>query len=191
MRRLSLGMQTAIGVAAAILLTALSLVAVGSFSGWQDPFRSGTAPDVSCTVPNLPGAVVHVSLTNMGGPMLRRNNGMMSGGAMHLGLDQAAVSGAAVSFLVSNLGSVSHELVVLPLPDGQIAGTRPVGQDGRIDETGSFGEASNTCAEGSGQGILPGASGWVTMTLAPGRYELVCNLPGHYAAGMYGQFTVS
>jgi uncharacterized cupredoxin-like copper-binding protein len=37
---------------------------------------------------------------------------------------------------------------------------------------------------------LPGASGWVTVTLPPGRYELVCNLPGHYAAGMYTQLTV-
>ena len=47
------------------------------------------------------------------------------------------------------------------------------------------------CAEGAGQGILPGTSGWVSITLEPGRYELVCNLPGHYAAGMYTQLTVT
>ncbi|MGV8964931.1 MAG: sulfocyanin-like copper-binding protein [Cellulomonas sp.] len=29
------------------------------------------------------------------------------------------------------------------------------------------------------------------MTLAPGHYELICNLPGHYAAGMYTELTVS
>jgi uncharacterized cupredoxin-like copper-binding protein len=28
------------------------------------------------------------------------------------------------------------------------------------------------------------------VTLPPGRYELVCNLPGHYAAGMYSQLSV-
>jgi uncharacterized cupredoxin-like copper-binding protein len=33
--------------------------------------------------------------------------------------------------------------------------------------------------------------GWVTVTLAPGRYELVCNLPGHYVSGMYGELTVT
>jgi len=53
------------------------------------------------------------------------------------------------------------------------------------------GEASASCAEGSGEGILPGALGWVTVTLRPGRYEIVCNLPGHYAAGMYAQITVT
>ncbi|WP_235835405.1 sulfocyanin-like copper-binding protein [Arthrobacter terricola] len=65
------------------------------------------------------------------------------------------------------------------------------GADARIEEASSLGEASNTCAEGPGQGILPGASGWVTVTLPPGRYKLVCDLPGHYAASMYAQLTVS
>ena len=46
------------------------------------------------------------------------------------------------------------------------------------------------CGAGSGEGVAPGASSWVTLTLAPGRYELVCNFPGHYAAGMYTQLTV-
>ncbi len=40
-----------------------------------------------------------------------------------------------------------------------------------------------------GDGIAVGAAGWVT--LEPGRYELVCNLPGHYAAGMYNELDVS
>jgi len=44
---------------------------------------------------------------------------------------------------------------------------------------------------GAGEGIVPGASGWVTVTLAPGQYELVCNLAGHYTAGMYTQLTVT
>lgn len=92
---------------------------------------------------------------------------------------------------MTNGGNISHELVVLPLPADQVVGTRPIGGDGRIDEAGSVGEASTTCAQGAGQGIVSGSSGWVTLTLAPGRYELLCNLPGHYAAGMYTQLTVS
>jgi uncharacterized cupredoxin-like copper-binding protein len=82
-------------------------------------------------------------------------------------------------------------MVVLPLHGSHIVGTRPIDGDAKIDEGGSLGEASNTCGEGAGQGILPGASGWVTVTLEPGRYELICNLPGHYAAGMYTQLTVT
>jgi uncharacterized cupredoxin-like copper-binding protein len=63
--------------------------------------------------------------------------------------------------------------------------------DAKTDEGGSLGEASNSCAAGTGDGIAPGASGWVTVTLPPGHYEVVCNLPGHYGAGMYAQLIVN
>jgi len=105
--------------------------------------------------------------------------------------DRGTVTHGTVSFLVTNAGNISHEMVVLPLPDNQVPGTRPVGPDGTIDEGGSLGEVSASCTEGSGEGILPGTSGWVTLTLPPGRYELACNLPGHYEAGMYTQLTVT
>lgn len=79
----------------------------------------------------------------------------------------------------------------MPLPSGQVAGQRPIGADGRIDESGGLGEASRTCAGGAGDGIAAGATGWTTLRLDPGRYELVCNLPGHYAAGMYTELDVT
>jgi hypothetical protein len=44
---------------------------------------------------------------------------------------------------------------------------------------------------GAGEGIAPVDASWVTLALKPGRYELVCNLPGHYAAGMYGELDVT
>jgi uncharacterized cupredoxin-like copper-binding protein len=183
--------QIGFGIAATIILSGLSLVAIGAVGGGGNPFRFGFPAGSSCATPNLSGTVVNVTLTNMGGPMMGQGNGMMSGGAMRLNTDHATVAHGTVSFLATNGGSISHELVILPLPDSQIVGTRPIGGDGRIDEAGSLGEASNTCGEGAGQGIVPGASGWVTVTLAPGRYEVVCNLPGHYAAGMYSQLTIS
>jgi uncharacterized cupredoxin-like copper-binding protein len=92
---------------------------------------------------------------------------------------------------VRNAGALTHELVVLPLPAGRAAGAHTVGADGRVDETGSLGEASRTCGAGEGDGIGSGATGWVTLRLQPGHYELVCNLPGHYAAGMHTEFDVS
>ncbi|MET3923451.1 sulfocyanin-like copper-binding protein [Arthrobacter sp. UYEF20] len=173
-----------------ILLTALSLVAVGVVGSVVNPGGTGLLSRTRCTAPDLPGPVVGVSLTNMGGPMMRRPNGMM-GGAMRMTTDRSAVAHGTVSFLVTNIGTISHELVILPLPENQIPGTCQIGGDAKIDEAGSLGEVSNTCAEGTGQGILPGASGWITLTPPPGPYELVCNLPGHYAAGMYTQLTVS
>lgn len=183
--------QVALGVGATLVLTSLSVLAVGAVSGGISPVGIGFRSSSSCTAPSLSGAVINVGLTNMGGPMMGGSGGVMYGGAMRLTADQATVENGSVSFFVTNDGSVNHEMVVLPLPDSQIAGTRAIGGDAQVDETGSLGEASNTCGEGSGEGILPGASGWVTVTLAPGRYELVCNLPGHYAAGMYTQLTVT
>ena len=67
----------------------------------------------------------------------------------------------------------------------------PVGAHNTMSETGSLGGASRACGAGAGDGITAGSAGWFTLHLAPGRYELVCNLPGHYAAGMYAPLTVS
>jgi uncharacterized cupredoxin-like copper-binding protein len=44
---------------------------------------------------------------------------------------------------------------------------------------------------GTGEGIRAGTVGWTTLTLAAGRYELVCNLRNHYANGMHQQFLVT
>ena len=88
-------------------------------------------------------------------------------------------------------GVVNHEMVVLSLAGAQVMGTRPFDGQARIDETGSLGEASTSGGEGKGEGITPGASGRMTVSLAPGRYELVCNYMGHYVSGMYGELTVT
>ena len=128
---------------------------------------------------------------NGNGMMSGGGNGWMPGGAMRLSLDHASISHGTVSFLATNDGSISHELVILPLSGSQTVGTQPVSGDSKVDESGSLGEASSTCGSGAGEGIAPGASSWVTLKLAPGRYEVVCNLPGHYSAGMYSELTVS
>jgi uncharacterized cupredoxin-like copper-binding protein len=65
------------------------------------------------------------------------------------------------------------------------------GVGGKVDETGSLGEASASCAAGSGEGIEAGSVGWVTLNLARGRYEVVCNLRNHYANGMHQLLVVS
>ena len=62
----------------------------------------------------------------------------------------------------------------------------PVAAGGRNHWNPVGGASANTCGAGAGDGIEPGAMSWVTLHLAPGRYELVCNLPGHYEAGMAG-----
>jgi uncharacterized cupredoxin-like copper-binding protein len=174
----------ALGALLTVLLSLGSLVAAGLLGGGVTVVGGGTA----CAAPSLSGSVVHVSLHNMG---RSDGHGMMGSGSMSLTADRPTVSSGKVSFLVSNIGSVTHELIVLPLDVSTLAGSRPVGGDARVDESRSLGEASASCARGEGDGIEPGTSGWVTLTLRPGRYELLCNLAGHYEAGMYTQLTVT
>ena len=121
--------------------------------------------------------------------MLGPRDGMMDGRFMQLNVDHAVVPHGTVSFVVTNGGSITHEMVVLP--DDHVFGTRPMGAEKVIDETGSLGEASKTGGKGAGRGIAPGSSSWLTITLKPGQYELVCNVPRHYTLGMHAQLTVT
>ena len=50
-----------------------------------------------------------------------------------------------------------------------------------VDESTSVGELAD---------VEPGATKKATFKLAPGKYAMVCALPGHYEGGMYGSLTV-
>ncbi len=189
--------QVVFGIVATLVLTGLSILAVGGVGG-VGGFGGGVTRDEAtlpigspCTLPSLSGTVVTVDLTDTGAMIDGQHSRMTSGARMFLSADHATVPHGTVSFLAINSGSVIHELLVLPLPDGQSVGSRPIGDDATVTEAGSLAEASAPCGEGVGSGIVPGASSWVTVSLPPGRYELVCNLPGHYAAGAYTELTVT
>jgi uncharacterized cupredoxin-like copper-binding protein len=138
-----------------------------------------------CNVPNLPGTVVTVTLDNM--MSMSGMNGMK---AMSVTVDKPTVPQGPESFRVLNVGSMDHELVVLPLPAGTQPGARVSGSDGKVDESTSVGEVSNNCAADAGEGIHAGSAGWGSLNLPAGTYELVCNIPGHYASGMWATLTV-
>jgi uncharacterized cupredoxin-like copper-binding protein len=172
-------------VAAVVLLVGVvgPMIATGATLGYVP----GISP---CNVPALSGTVVNVTLWDMmGGGMM--NGGMMSGRMMAVSDSPSSVPAGEVPLRVVNQGGMLHELVVLPLAAGQAIGTRAVGYDGKVSETGSLGEASTSCGQGAGNGIAPSATSWVTLKLQPGRYELICNLQGHYAMGMYAELDVS
>ena len=101
-----------------------------------------------------------------------------------------SVPAGKISFVAADSGGPVHELVILPLPaDGP--GTRPTASGGTIDESPSPGEASRSCGVGTGDGIAAGSTAWTTVTLRPGSYDLVCDQPWHYAAGMFDVLTVT
>jgi uncharacterized cupredoxin-like copper-binding protein len=86
-----------------------------------------------------------------------------------------------VRFVVTNIGKVEHEFVVLKTakPAGNLLG----GDHGpnRADESGAVGEI---------EGIPPGQARTVNLVLKRGHYALVCNLPGHYKTGQFADFYV-
>jgi len=94
----------------------------------------------------------------------------------------ASVAAGEVAFSATNGGTVAHEVVVLKTD--KAAKSLPTKSDGTVDE-----EALNSVGEVND--LEPGKAGAATFRLAAGKYLLVCNLPGHYAAGMVTAFTVS
>jgi uncharacterized cupredoxin-like copper-binding protein len=146
---------------------------------------------LTCSPPSsLPGTTVWVMVGDMG--MTHMMGGVSPlGEHMMLHAVPAQVPAGEVSFVVGNRGWRTHELVVLPLDPDQAVGQRTPGAGGKVDEAGSFGEASASCTQGPGEGIQAGAVGWVTLNLPAGRYELVCNLRNHYANGMHQLLVVT
>ena len=157
---------------------------MGSNSNYYDS-------NLDCKFPtNLKGAIVTVVLSDMG--MTRMMGGIAPMGAhMRLIASPSTVSAGVASLIVKNLGWRTHELVILPLSGNQQSGQRVPGADGKVSESGSVGEASKSCGAGVGSGITSGSASWTTITLKPGRYELICNLANHYADGMYQELDVS
>ncbi len=146
---------------------------------------------LTCSAPrSLPGRIINVTLADMG--MTRMMGGTAPLGAhMMLRAAPATIPAGQISIVASNLGWRTHELVILPLAAGAVAGQRVPGSDGKVAETGSLGEASHSCGSGTGEGITSGTVSWTTVTLRPGHYELICNLPNHYADGMYQELVVT
>jgi uncharacterized cupredoxin-like copper-binding protein len=82
-----------------------------------------------------------------------------------------------VRFVVTNIGNVEHEFVVLKTakPAGSLLEGKEASEAGAVGEIGS---------------IPAGQAKTLNLTLKAGHYSLICNLPGHYAAGQFADFYV-
>ncbi|MGA0863617.1 MAG: sulfocyanin-like copper-binding protein [Ilumatobacteraceae bacterium] len=92
-------------------------------------------------------------------------------------------SGARV-FEVENEGSMMHEFLVVKTD--LVPGAIPVSGDGTFDEDLASIEIIDEIPEWGA-----GSAKTLSVNLTPGRYQLVCNLPGHYSLGMWTGFTVA
>ena len=89
-----------------------------------------------------------------------------------------------VKFTIENQGTIPHEFIIVKTDFA--LGKIPLGPDNRFDEEGDGLSVPGEISEWN-----PGTTGTVTLNLEPGSYQLLCNIAGHYANGMYTQLTVS
>jgi len=100
-------------------------------------------------------------------------------------LSTESVKGGNVGIKVENTGKIEHELVAFRTDLDEAA--LPLGSDGKIDEKGE----GITHLDPEAEGVAPGKNQSISVDLVPGRYVLVCNLPGHYQQGMHAVLTVT
>lgn len=164
-----------------VLLAVASTLLIGGLSIGGHRARSIALG--ACNVARTDTQTVQVSLYD-GGAMMGPAPTMLA-----LSASPSSASAGRITFVATNYGQLSHEFLVLPLPSDGI-GNRLLGANGKINEATSLGEASTSCAAGAGTGITPGARSWIILNLRQGEYELLCDVPWHYAGGMYALFTV-
>ena len=160
---------------ARMLATALGLAALAGVAA-ATPAAAATTVKVSLTDK---GANMEVPVGlgfAMGGDMSKATMGMTA-------TPEAAKAGVVTFKVTNDSKDTVHEMIVMLLADP----TKPLpylDSENRVDEdrAGDKGEVSE---------LEPGASGSLTVNLKPGKYLLICNVPGHYEAGMWTTFTVN
>ena len=119
----------------------------------------GAVSLMAACAPASAGGTIHVTL---------KENGVT--------LDQSTVNAGTVVFDVKNAGTIIHEFVVIKTDAAQDKLPASTGEPGQMLEDGSVGEVED---------LEVGASKQLSLKLEPGKYVLICNLAGHYAAGMH------
>jgi uncharacterized cupredoxin-like copper-binding protein len=88
------------------------------------------------------------------------------------------------SFTISNFGAVPHELLVFK--SDRAPSAYPTDAAGNIKE-----EGAGVTLVSDGENIAPGGSQKRAVDLKAGKYLFVCNIPGHFKAGMFTVVTVT
>lgn len=119
----------------------------------------------------------------MMGPGMMMGQGMM-GGMMSIRIDKSTVKTGTVTFEVTNWSrSVLHEMLVVSVdsPNAPLPYDYP---QARVpeDQVKVLGEVDD---------LEPNVTKTFEVKLSPGSYLLICNLPGHYAAGMTAPLSVA
>jgi uncharacterized cupredoxin-like copper-binding protein len=99
-----------------------------------------------------------------------------------INLSTTTMKAGEITFNIQNTASdLEHEFVVV---DTDLApADMPLNADGDVDE-------DQITVVDEQEAIQAGESATLTVTLDPGHYVIMCNLPGHFAQGMHIEITV-
>jgi len=97
-------------------------------------------------------------------------------------VDATAAQAGVVDFTITNDGTIGHEFLIVKTDAAP--GEIPLVGD-RFSEDADGIEVIDEIGE-----FAQGTTETLTVTLDPGSYQLVCNLPGHYESGMFVGFDV-
>lgn len=171
---------TLVTATAGLAALSLTVAACGGSSDSADaststPSAATTAPEESATTAAPPATTAATTA-----PATATRVAVLMGKPKEYSLSAAPAQVAAgkTTFIVANRGSILHEMVVVSAPGGAAALRQP---DGTASEAGTAGEVPD---------VEPGGGGKLTVTLPAGKYVLLCNLPGHFAGGMYTDLVV-
>ena len=129
-------------------------------------------------------------VTPAGATPVTADLGDTSSTQMFIHLSQDYAPAGPVSFIINNTSTtMEHELVGFATKtmaaDYKITGFE--GSPDKIDE-----DKAGPVVLDTGASLKPGTSQMVTIAnMKPGHYALVCNLSGHYKAGMHIDFWVT
>jgi uncharacterized cupredoxin-like copper-binding protein len=139
---------------------------------------------ITCGSIGLIGCGVDPAVTETGTPVAQVSN-KITGSVQEWKVNVSATKAEAgeVIFAMANYGSIKHEFLVTKT--SYEPGKIPLGADDRFDE------------EDKGISVIDEISEWdvneakvLAVNLEVGTYELLCNIAGHYAAGMHSTFEV-
>ncbi len=165
---------------ASLLLAACSGTVSGATAGtvaFIPGYQPGGGTPTTSVVPQGYGATSQPILVDLGDT---------SATQMFIHLSQTYAPEGPVTLIITNSSTtMKHELVGFatktPAANYPIVGFE--GDPNKIDE-----DAAGKVVIDTGAALAPGATKVMTIDMAAGHYALVCNLSGHYKAGMHVDF---
>jgi uncharacterized cupredoxin-like copper-binding protein len=159
--------RAALALFSSVLLTAASGAAMAATTIHVSLWDKGADMQMVTGMEYEPGKTIDMSKATMGIKAMP---------------DQAK-AGVVTFKVTNNSKDTIHEMIVMQL-DANADALPYIASENTVDEdtAGDKGEVSE---------LDPGASGSLTVNLKAGKYLLICNVPGHYASGMWTQFTVT